>query len=1373
MKYKKIFALALSAAMAVSPCSSVMAAYTDAQLEAFGNGGYTDNEVANNAVSKQIAEESAVLLENNGVLPIASSEELQNVALFGNGATGTVKGGTGSGIVNQRERDWIDTAMEDAGYHITTPQAYRDAVGRGVVATGFHGGQMANDVKLTDEWIEEASADTDTAIYVLARNAGEGSDRKAEKGDYYLYDVERENIEKIAENFENVIIVLNTQVVDVSWVDEIDNIDAVLFIGYGGQRAGAACVNVLNGTVNPSGKLNLTWAKDINDYASSDAGYSSLDGKTDTEYYSDGIYVGYRYFDTFGKEVAYEFGYGLSYTDFDISVEEVAMDADEVSVDVTVTNTGDAAGKEVVQVYFSAPDGELEKPYQELAAFGKTDELEPGEQQTLHLTYTMSDMSSYSEEKEAYVMEAGEYIVRVGNGSRNTHIAAVGVLKEDVITEQLSNQIATEEGAEMEELSKEGATPITYEGEKQELANAERIELKDVTYSGDNASAYEDETVTTYLYAEDAEDYTANDNVTLKTNKVTGVLENNTGDGGYQTTTYQEVVEEVEELPEGMTKDTVTLTDVAEGKITLEQFVASLTVEEMAKLVNGSSTSAVGYIYDEEGNIVSYTRAMLGNVGRTTTELFESRHVPALANCDGPAGIRCDQDGVVSPQINEENRVGGTYFYSTDGVTIANENDENAEKYNVVPTAFPSALNVACTWNTDLMYAYGEGVGKEQQEYGATVWLAPGMNIVRNPLGGRTFEYYSEDPYLTGIAGANTTTGVQSNHGVGVTIKHFWANSQEDNRNAENNVITERTAREIYMKGFEICVKLSKPMCLMTCYNENNGWPGADSYDACTDIVRGEWGFTGYIMTDWGGGQSSPHISMHAGNDMISPGSGSSVITNYLEIREPEFAEDGYVVVTESSSPWPWGGTSKTENWGNFVPMAGGSVTYQVSVESEEVLSDDVLAAIAEGKAEFTETGDGAYVTWYGFHNCIVLGDLQKSAMNILDVMLYTQDMKQLCEDLGIDYENTKYAKPYSEAMDAPMTNGWTQTVKDEVKKVEDQNQAKTGLDRLILLIEGLDASEYTEDSWTEVENALAEAKAVQANADAAQSEIDTAISDLIQAFGKLEYGVQKLHLETAIAAAEAVLAQAKNYNGDAQALEKAVEEGRKVLSDKTAVQEQINDAAYAVLDELAKLAKKADITSLESLLDAAKELLNGKYTDSSLKVLEETIAEAEKVVNDQNRSDSAVSDAYSAIIDAIINLEMKGNKAALQAMITKTEEILADQDAYVASTIEGLSAVLANAKAVYNNDNAVQDTIDKAVKTLTLKVADVRLLGDIDGDNKVTTGDSAALLRYAAEMTELSEIQQKAADVNGDGEADTEDVVLILQYSAENISEF
>ena len=298
-------------------------------------------------------------------------------------------------------------------------------------------------------------------------------------------------------------------------------------------------------------------------------------------------------------------------------------------------------------------------------------------------------------------------------------------------------------------------------------------------------------------------------------------------------------------------------------------------------------------------------------------------------------------------------------------------------------------------------------------------------------------------------------------------------------------------------------------------------------------------------------------------------------------------------------------------------------------------------------------------------------------------------------------------------------------------------------------------------------------AKAVKADPDAAAEDMDAALSDLLAAFGGLEYGIQKLHLETAIQAAESILEKAKDYVADAAALEAAVEAGKTVLADADASQEEVNNAAYAILDELAKLAKKADLTSLESLVEAAKGLLKGNYTEDSLAGLEEAIRQAEAVIATQDRTDSDISDAYADIIDAIISLEMKGNKAALKAMLEKADQILADQSAYVAASVEGLEEVVAEAREVYKDDNAVQKEINDAVETLTLKVADARLKGDVDGDGAVTTGDGAAVLRYAAEMEELDAAAEASADVNEDGVADTEDAVLILQYGAEKIAAF
>ena len=341
-----------------------------------------------------------------------------------------------------------------------------------------------------------------------------------------------------------------------------------------------------------------------------------------------------------------------------------------------------------------------------------------------------------------------------------------------------------------------------------------------------------------------------------------------------------------------------------------------------------------------------------------------------------------------------------------------------------------------------------------------------------------------------------------------------------------------------------------------------------------------------------------------------------------------------------------------------------------------------------------------------------------------------------------------------------------------DAKFVSYQNIYTTQLNRVIDMIEGLDASEYTADSWAAVEEALAAAKVVAADRNAAQSQIDTAMSNLIGAFGNLEYGVQKLHLEVAVEAAEKILALGKNYE-DIDALTAAVQSGKEVLADEKASQEEVDNAAYAILDELFKMAKTADISSLESLIEAAKGLLDEKYTSGSLENLKGAIDAAEAVVADQNRGDSDISDAYANLIDAIIKLQMKGNKAALKAMLIKANEVLADAKAYVAETIEGLAEVTEVAQEVYDNEDALQSEVNEAVKTLTLKVAEARLLGDVDGDGDVTTADSAAVLRSAAELDTLSAEAAASADVNGDGAADTSDAVMILQYAAEKIAVF
>ncbi len=834
MRKSKLLAVLLAMVMVLSFATPVLAASTTDEV--------SDRETENARISQYIATQGMVLLENDGGLPIASGGK---IALFGGGAYNTIKGGTGSGDVNQRDYTTVWEGFEAAGYEITTvpyleayQAAYEEAQSASSSAGPFGSAVKVDDLADIDDYIQDAlAAGTDTALYVISRNSGEGSDRTADKLDYYLGDNERADLEKIAAAFENVIVVLNVGgVVDTSFYREIEGLDALFLMSQAGQQGGEALIQVLTGEYTPSGKLTDTWALDYWDYPSSET-FAGNDGDTNHEVYEDDIYVGYRYFDTFGLDVAYPFGYGLSYTDFDIAVDSVTADEQTVAVTATVTNTGsEYSGKEVVQVYFSAPNGELEVPYQELAAYGKTDELAPGQSQTLTLTFDTALMASYSMDRAAYILQPGDYVIRVGNSSRNTAVAAVLTLDGTAITEQLSNQMVQDQ--DIDTLSNAGATPITYAGEAQQIAAAEHIALKAAAVETVNgASPYDDESVVSYVTpgsAYEAVDQKANPRSTKSGSTFSpSVLSG-----------YEETVEVVSAY------DSVMLADVASGKITMEEFVANLTPAEMADIVEGVGMSAGS----SEPVIGSQSNAVQGAAGETTSNYFDAHGIPDIVLSDGPAGIRITQS------------------YTADDTT-----------YYQFCTAFPIGTLIAQTWDADIIYSFGEALGTEMEEYGVTLWLAPGMNIHRNPLCGRNFEYYSEDPLVAGLTAGYATLGVQSHEGIGVTLKHYAANSQESNRNAENNSITERALREIYLKGFETAVKMAQPMAIMTCYNVNNSMPAADDYDLCTDIPRGEWGFAGLIMTDWGGGQSTPVNSMHAGNDLIMPGGSNASILAAVE----------------------------------------------------------------------------------------------------------------------------------------------------------------------------------------------------------------------------------------------------------------------------------------------------------------------------------------------------------------------------------------------------------------------------------------------------------------------------------------------------------
>lgn len=766
----------------------------------------TPLEEENAQVSYEAALEGIVLLENDGTLPIVPGK----VALYGAGAGMTIKGGTGSGEVNERHAVSILEGMEAAGFTVTTKswiERYEEEYRRGEeeYAAEFRRRMLKLDVvnmmgtpyqypfgdPVTIEDVNES--DTDTCIYVIARQAGESADRKLKNFEYSLSDEEKANLAMCAANYEKMIVVINVgSVFDMSFLDEIAGIGAVVYYAQQGMKGGNAFADLICGKVSPSAKTVDTWPEKYEDIPFA-MDYSYLNGDVDQEYYREGIYVGYRYFDSYDVEPRYPFGYGLSYTDFAIETGTVTAAGGKVTVSAKVTNTGSTySGREVVQLYVSCPKSGMAKEYQKLAAFAKTEELKPGESTNVSLTFAMEELASYREEDAAYVLEKGDYILRTGASSRDTSAAAVLVLDEDIVTEQCENICPTVLKV------KEMEPPMLSDTADEQDTDLERIPVK----AADIATAG-------HLY-EEPEIYSS---------PVTDAVLN------------------------------------------------VLSAEELCDVVTGAGTG---------GNGAKFFDAP-GSAGYTTGELLD-KGLPNVCLADGPAGLRLQKTSAVTrsgklkgvePMLSAMNYVPGVVK------KIMLGNPAKQPCVYQFATSFPTGLALAQSWNTALAERVGKAVGKEMERYGVTYWLAPGMNIHRNPLCGRNFEYYSEDPLLSGKMAAAISKGVQSRRGCYVTIKHFCCNNQEDNRNHTNTNVNERALREIYLRGFRIAVQEGNAKALMTSYNKVNGVYANNSYDLLTKVLRNEWGFDGVVMTDWfatGKNVGSHSDAIEAGNDLIMPG---------------------------------------------------------------------------------------------------------------------------------------------------------------------------------------------------------------------------------------------------------------------------------------------------------------------------------------------------------------------------------------------------------------------------------------------------------------------------------------------------------------------
>ncbi|MDR1427124.1 MAG: glycoside hydrolase family 3 C-terminal domain-containing protein, partial [Bifidobacteriaceae bacterium] len=711
-------------------------------------------------LSRRAATEGIVMLKNdNAVLPLDAS---RTVSVFGRVQVNYFLVGYGSGgDVNYPSSTDLLTGLR-RNPNITVNESLARVYTNWCASNPPNDGSWGNwptsypEMPLSDELVEDAAARSDTAVVVIGRSAGEDRESTNTAGSYQLTADERAMLTKVDANFDKIAVLLNVgNLVDLSWLADYPNIDSLLYTWQGGMESGSAVADVLSGDESPSGKLPQTIAKTLADYPSR----ANFGASAYTNYAED-IFVGYRYFETFAPDrVLYPFGYGLTYTTFDIHTNSVTAKDGRIAVDVTVTNTGAARAKEVVQVYYGAPQGALGKAAKSLIAYGKTNPLAPGAKEDMTLTFKVDEMASYDDgnytgHDSAWVLEAGNYPIYVGNSvASSTREGNYGVPALRV-TEQLTEAVAPRAAFNRWHASTVGdaivrdttqPVPLQTKDLKAQVAAEMPVKSPDLPY--------------------------------------------NQGDQG------------------------IKLLDVYNGTNTMDAFIAQLTATDLANLVRGAG--AMGHSAGIPGNASVYggSNATLRGYG-----------IPAMSTTDGPSGIRM----------------------------------------SAAATLLPIGTALAATWNAKLVEDLYAGVGAEMVLNGSDALLAPGMNLQRDPLCGRNFEYFSEDPLLTGTMGVATIRGVQS-QGVSATPKHFAANNQETARHTNDSRVSERALREIYLKGFEIAIKTAKPQNIMMSYNVVNGSWAHYNYELATTVLRDQWDFDGVVMTDWWITRGScPDISLNA-----------------------------------------------------------------------------------------------------------------------------------------------------------------------------------------------------------------------------------------------------------------------------------------------------------------------------------------------------------------------------------------------------------------------------------------------------------------------------------------------------------------------------
>ena len=790
----------------------------DQQLNAELGGQVNGNIVS---LLRRAGSDGCVLLKNEkNTLPFTDKD---NVAVFGRVQYDYFFVGNGSGgdVRCPYKINLIDGIENNKAFKINEElkNTYKLWSEKHQVDPGFwaHWPRYYPEMPLKESVVKEARKNSNKALVVIGRSAGEDRENVLNKGSFYLTDKEIKMLDAVTKNFDKVAVILNVgSLIDFEKLNSYgDKISAVMIVWQGGMESGNSVADVLSGKINPSGKLSDTVAVNYESYPGSDHF-----GAKDENCYVEDIYVGYRYFETFCPDkVSYEFGFGLSYTQFETKLISAENGDGKISVKAQIKNIGKVSGREVLQLYACAPQGKLGKPSRVLIGFKKTKELKPQESETVVITadaysYASFDDSNNSGNKNCYVLEEGEYKFYLGTSVKKCEEVLSYKLEKLKVLQSLTEVMAVKEQSRFRRF-----LPIK------------------------NGNGYN----------------LSFENVPVSTTDLRQIILDNlpkaqefTGDKGYK------------------------LKDVKDGRVTLDEFVAQLSPDELELISRGEGM--MGSSFGADGNA-----GILGGVSKSLRE----KGIPPVTTTDGPSGIRL----------------------------------------RASCSLMPCGTALACTWDEGLVEQLFTEMGKEMLDRGSDVLLAPGMNIHRNPLCGRNFEYYSEDPLISGKMAAASVRGIQS-VGVSACPKHFACNNQEYNRNYNNSILSQRALREIYLKGFEICVKEASPKNIMTSYNKINGVWNHYNYELCTTVLRGEWGYTGNVMTDWW--------------------------MRYAP--SPEFPE-----------------------------MSGNAYRVRAQV--------DVLMPGARTAVSKSAEPDGTLLETYGRENGITLGEMQRTAKNVLNFILDSNKM--------------------------------------------------------------------------------------------------------------------------------------------------------------------------------------------------------------------------------------------------------------------------------------------------------------------------------------------------------------------------------------------